>query len=129
MDQTIIQYAATYTEHIDPDTLGEFKMLIKESIYKVMLRLCTTKWKLFKWSGTHTTNLLKATIDYRAVQFIESSINLLEEIIFFYMETALTIEWLSQGKWHNCEEKCKWNVSPFYKLGMHKILPELTVQI
>ena len=38
-------------------------MLIKESIYKVMLRLCTTKWKLFKWSRIYTTNLLKGTIN------------------------------------------------------------------
>jgi hypothetical protein len=42
-------------------------MLIKESIRKVMLRLYTTKWKLFKWSGTYTTNLLKGTMDYGAV--------------------------------------------------------------
>jgi len=42
-------------------------MLIKESIRKVMLRLYNTKWKLFKWSGTYTTNLLKGTVDYRAV--------------------------------------------------------------
>jgi len=70
-------------------------MLIKESIRKVMLRLYTTKWKLFKWSGTYTTNLLKGTIDCRAVQSIESSIDLLKEIKFFYTETALIIEWLS----------------------------------
>lgn len=84
-------------------------MLIKESIRKVMLRLYTTKQKLFEWSGTYTTNLLKATIDYGTVQSIESSINLLEEIRFFRTETALTMEWLGWGKWHDCEEKCKWN--------------------
>ena len=67
MDQTIIQCATAYTKYIDLDTLGEFKMLIKESIYKVMLRLCTTKQKLFKWSRTYTTNLLKAIMGYRAV--------------------------------------------------------------
>jgi len=92
-----------------------------------MLRLCTTKWKLFKWSRTHTTNLLKGTMDYRAVQSIKSSINLLEEFKFFYTEIALTIEWLSWGKWHDYEEKYKWNVSPFCKLGMHKISLELTI--
>lgn len=42
-------------------------MLIKESIHKVMLRLYTTKWKLFKWSRIYTTNLLKGTIDRGAV--------------------------------------------------------------
>ena len=42
-------------------------MLIKESIYKVMLRLCTTEWKLFKWSGIYTTNLLKGTMDHGVV--------------------------------------------------------------
>jgi len=31
MDQTIIYYATAYTKHINLDTLGEFKMLIKES--------------------------------------------------------------------------------------------------
>ena len=127
MDQTITQCATAYTEHIDPDTLGEFEMLIKESIRKVMLRLCTTEWKLFEWSGTHTTNLLKATMDRGVVQSMESSIDLPEEIKFFRTETASTMEWLGWGKWQNCEEKCKWNVSPFCRLGMHKILPELTV--
>jgi len=48
MDQTIIHCATAYTKHINPDTLGEFEMLIKESIRKVMLRLYTTKWELFK---------------------------------------------------------------------------------
>ena len=67
MDQTITQCATTYTEHIDPDTLGEFEMLIKKSICKVMLRLCTTEWELFKWSGMYTTNLLKATMDCGAI--------------------------------------------------------------
>jgi len=60
-----------------------------------MLRLCTTEWKLFKWSGMYTINLLKGTIDRKAVQSIESSIDLLEEIKFFCIEIALTIEWLS----------------------------------
>jgi len=55
----------------------------------------------------HTTNLLKGTINYRAIQSIEFSINLPEEIKFFYIEIALTIEWLGWGKWHDCEEKCK----------------------
>ena len=45
------------------------------------------------------------------------------------METALTMEWLGWGKWYNCKGKCKWNVSPFYKLGMYKMSPELTIQI
>ena len=125
----ITQCATTYTKHINPDTLGEFKILIKESIRKVMLRLYTTKQELFKWSGTHTTNLLKATMGRGAVQSIESSIDLLKEIIFFRIETALTMEQLSWGKWHNCEEKCKWNISTFCKLGMYKISLELTIQI
>ena len=94
-----------------------------------MLRLYTTEWKLFKQSGTHTTDLLKGTINYKTIQSIESSIDLLEEINFFYIEIALTIEWLSQGKWYNCEEKYKQNISPFCKLRMHKISPELTIQI
>jgi hypothetical protein len=42
-------------------------MFIKKSIYKVIFRLCTTKWKLFKWSGMYTTNLFKGTIDCKAV--------------------------------------------------------------
>ena len=67
MGQTIIQCATAYTKYINLDTLGEFKMLIKESIYKVIVRLYTTKWKLFKQSGIYTTNLLKGTTDYRAV--------------------------------------------------------------
>ena len=104
-------------------------MLIKESIRKVMLRLCTTKWKLFKQSGIYTTNLLKGTMDCGAVQSIESSIDLLEEIKFFSMETALTIEWLSQGKQYNYKGKCKWNVSSFYKLRIYKMSLELTIQI
>ena len=43
MDQIITQYATAYTKHINLDTLGEFEMLIKESIRKVILRLYTTK--------------------------------------------------------------------------------------
>jgi len=42
-------------------------MFIKKSICKVMLRLYTTEWKLFEWSGTYTTNLLKGTIDCKAI--------------------------------------------------------------
>ena len=71
--------------------------------------------------------MLKGTIDYKAIQSIKSSIDLLEKIKFFYMEIALTIKWLSWGKWYNYKEKYKWNISPFCKLKMHKILLEPTI--
>jgi len=115
MNQTITQCATVYTEHIDPDTLGDFELLIKESIHRVMIRLCTIEWKLFEWSATRTTNLLNATIVPGGIQPSESNADLAKEIELFRMEIDSTIRWLGWEKWHDCEEKCKWNVSALLK--------------
>lgn len=114
MNQTITRCATAYTEHIDPDTLGDFELLIRESIRKVMIRVCTIEWKLFEWSDIHTTNLLNAAP--RGVKSLEPDIGLARGIEQFCVETASIMQWLGWEKWTDCEEKCKWNVSALIML-------------
>ncbi|OCL06213.1 hypothetical protein AOQ84DRAFT_297419 [Glonium stellatum] len=108
MNQTITQCAAAYTEHIDLDSLGRFELLIKESIHKIMFRLCTTEWKLFEWSGTHNTNLFDIVEASGEIRSSKSKIDLTEEIERFRIETTSIMQWLGWEKWQDCEEECKW---------------------
>jgi hypothetical protein len=102
---TISRCSSVYTEYIEPSTLNEFEVLIKESIRIVMLELCNWEWDLFEWSERHTTDLL----DPRAEPFSDG-LALVEEFERIAERASSTMQWIGWDDWHDCDLKCEPNV-------------------
>ncbi|KAJ5159515.1 uncharacterized protein N7482_006519 [Penicillium canariense] len=74
--KTLARCSASYTGHIQLDSLSEFEVLIKESTHIVVIKLCQWAWDLFEWTDGRTHNRLQQTAqasgrsqgDTRAIQ-------------------------------------------------------------
>jgi hypothetical protein len=109
---TISKCSSLYTKHIVSDYLNDFELLLKESIDIVMGELCSLEWSLFEWSDLQTFNLLlNPTPNARPKS--DRTRDVATEFRAFRSQTQKTFDWLGWNNWHECEQKCAWNVGVY----------------
>ncbi|CAI7572245.1 unnamed protein product [Penicillium bialowiezense] len=93
-NKTLARCSTLYTESIALNTLSEFEVLIKESTYIVVTRLCQWAWNVFEWTEGRMHNRLQQIAQTSTISSQGDKHTIQQEILQYQAETHSLLQWV-----------------------------------